>query len=678
MHLNEWESRCREKIAGIPADSRSRAGSLLPCVPERAEWETLQQAVKEAWWSFENNLHLYTHTLLTLYAGLAFHEYEDNTFWPQFCRAVGVAHLPANRQTAINDGFAHAARFAQLAILEQTGHRAFVGSAVFFIGVPVSVWDGFLGICDWALWHSGWDGLSDAEWVEAMGKRCGGRKRLLNFLTDNRAAASAFIKEMLEARRLLIEDKEFKLSELVHATNLRREYFEEVPETADFLQRPEELDSLLADRPRLIWREDRIAVHLPPVPAEAASWRFEGEQQPAGDCAIEFPVNGKAFRERLSVELHSGESKEIIRITGLHPFGLFDQQCGRFANTSRTRLPANSYRLVSQHALQISAQGWAETEENELVQLEDGTQVFVTSLWPISNRPTLTVDGLGKIEFGRRERVNLRFYSGSEGTHVLRFLVQPDGAITFEGGPHLVLEIPEGFVEDDADLCDSEFDVLVDGQEAPGGWRFFNDYDDGKTNWEYYEWQPGSPITRGEHNIQVRARRVGIIPFGRQMKLSVRVIEPMEADCWPKPSQMGKFLSMVLLSQVQANPTWEEIWIARQAVAGFADVKLNQHDWMKLEEHGYISLRRRVESLKSCIVFSPNTGGQFVAYYCGLVNRLHALVRTVAPVRQIVVKQERGLPPCLEIHWPASQRQFIRSICPREGIEVKEHSLWNR
>ena len=97
------------------------------------------------------------------------------------------------------------------------------------------------------------------------------------------------------------------------------------------------------------------------------------------------------------------------------------------------------------------------------------------------------------------------------------------------------------------------------------------------------------------------------------MKLSVKVIEPLKSDWWPKPSQMGKYLAMVLLSQVQASPTWEEIWIARQAVAGFAGVKLNQHDWMKLEEHGYISLRRQVESLKSCIVFAPNSAGQFTA-----------------------------------------------------------------
>ena len=676
MHLKDWENHYCGKIAGIPVDQRSRAGSLLGLVPERAEWEKLQGAVKE---SFENCLKLYPHTLLMLYAGLAFHEYKDNTFWPQFCRAVGVESLPVNHQMHINHCFARAARFAQLPILEHAGHHSFVGSAVYFIGVPVSVWDGFLGICDWALWHSGWDDLSDADWGSATAKRCGGRTRLLNFLSENRPSARAFIREMLEARAELAKDKDFTLSNLVETTNLRREYFEEVPETADFLQRPEELDSLLAKRPRLLWRDEdgRIAVHLPPVSTEGATWTFEGETKPAGDIATEFPVNGKAFRERLTLELHSGQEQQPVRISGLYPFGLFDRKSRRFANTSRTRLPPNSYWLVSRTPLDISATGWAEDGKNESVQLEDGTQVFVTSLWPVSDRPTLNVNGGGKIEFGRREQVNLRFYSGSEDTHVLRFLVQSDGAVMFEHAPHLVLEIPQGYVEDDDDLCDREFDVLLDGQEALGTWRFFHDYHDGKTNWEYYEWQPGAPILAGEHVIQVRARRAGIIPFGRQTKLSVKVIEPLKSDWWPKPSQMGKYLAMVLLSQVQASPTWEEIWIARQAVAGFADVKLNQYDWMKLEEHGYISLRRRVESLKSCIVFTPSSAGQFTAQYCGLVNRLHGLVREVAPVKRIEAKQERGFPPHLEIHWPASQRQFIRSICPREGIDVKEHSLWN-
>jgi hypothetical protein len=682
LHLKEWEDHCREEIARIPADSRNRAGALLPCVPERAEWESLQQAVKESWRSFEDYLHLYPHTLLTLYAGLAFHEYEDNTFWPQFWRFVGVTPIQT-KQNAINESFDRAASFVGLPIQVQTGHRSFVGSAVYFIGVPVSVWDDFLGICYWAVWHSNWGDLSDAEWVEVMSKRCGGRKRLLNFLTGNRKAASEFIGEMLGARRVLNEDRHFKLAELVRTSNLRREYFEEVPETADFLQRPEELDSLLADRPRLIWREDRVAVHLPPVSAEGASWRFEGEQQPAGDIATEFPVNGKAFRELLAVELNSDQAQQSFRISGLHPFGLFDTQRGRFANIGRTRLPADSYRLVSRTPLEIFAHGWAEPEKNECVQLEDGTEVFATSLWPASNRPTLRVNGGPKIEFGRRQRVNLRVFSGCENNHVLRFELKGDGRLLVERMPVLVLEIPVGFLPDEDGLLQHEFHVVVNEQPQVGRWRCYATYpsfDPRHPNIEpeveYYEWLWADVFALGDYEIRVESPRVGVLPFGIRRSLHVSVVRGTDDSIWPT-LHGDKFWIWILLSQIQDDPTWEEFWIARQAVAGFRNLHVNQNDWQKLEEHGFIKVRRKIDIQRSCLAIQSARGNTFVAYYAGLVNRLYSLVRAVAPVRRIEAKQERGFPPHLEIHWPASQRQFIRSICPREGIEVNEHSLWN-
>jgi len=72
MLLKEWESHCREIIARIPTDSRSRAGSLLACVPERAEWEKLQRSVKESWWSVESCLHLYPQRCSCFTRGLRF------------------------------------------------------------------------------------------------------------------------------------------------------------------------------------------------------------------------------------------------------------------------------------------------------------------------------------------------------------------------------------------------------------------------------------------------------------------------------------------------------------------------------------------------------------------------------------------------------------------------------
>ena len=122
------------------------------------------------------------------------------------------------------------------------------------------------------------------------------------------------------------------------------------------------------------------------------------------------------------------------------------------------------------------------------------------------------------------------------------------------------------------------------------------------------------------------------------------------------------------------SPTWEESWIARNAIAGLKEVTLNQNDWNKLERHGYV--RRKIMPLKTCLVFRRNEGGEFVAHFSGLVNRLYPLIRAVAPLKRIASKQERGYPPHLEIVWPAAQRQYLRSLCPREGIQVLENSLW--
>ena len=57
---------------------------------------------------------------------------------------------------------------------------------------------------------------------------------------------------MLDARELLRDDPTLTLSALKEVCRLRREYFEEVPETADFL-REDDPESLFADQARLSW-----------------------------------------------------------------------------------------------------------------------------------------------------------------------------------------------------------------------------------------------------------------------------------------------------------------------------------------------------------------------------------------------------------------------------------------
>lgn len=122
--------------------------------------------------------------------------------------------------------------------------------------------------------------------------------------------------------------------------------------------------------------------------------------------------------------------------------------------------------------MKIESKGWSKDNEEETenvpLLLKDKTQVFVTSLFPVGDRAMLKVDKGRKLEFRRRERVKLRLYSGSENSYACRFLLREDSPIQIEQNPHLVLEIPEGFVEDDDAICDREFKVLVDGKHVPG------------------------------------------------------------------------------------------------------------------------------------------------------------------------------------------------------------------
>ena len=688
MHLTvKKEKFYRKEIENIPHNMRQRAGALLRCVPDRTEWEELQQMLKNSPWAVDPMAqpgNPFPHLLLVLYAGVAFHEYKDATFWPQFCRVVGLSSLSPNRKQKFNESFAQAADAADLPIIKNAAGCSFVSTAVFFIGVPVSLWDEFLIICEWALYHKGWKNFSADQWQAELENRFGRWKRLVKFLTENRKTAREFIQEMLDARKMLTEDSQLNLSDIRQASILRPEYFEEVPEMAEFL-RPNDPESLLQRRPRLLWRDNRMAIHLPPVSEEGAVWRFDKKTQPASDCATELPVNRKAFQERLTIQLQSGQNTKPFRIPGLHPFGLWDEESNRFVNQNRACLPLRSYRLVSLKELKIEGKGWDKDDEGETenvsIFLKDGAQVFVTNLWPAHDRPALKVNGR-KIKFGRRESIKLRLYSGSENSYACRFLLRENCPIQIEQGPHLVphlvLEIPEGFVEDDDDLCDREFEVLVDGKPAPGKWQFFHDYPENNPDKEYYQWESVEPISRGEHIIQVRSRHAGIIPLGKEKEFRVKIIESLGRDCWSNPSQMGKYLFWVLLSQIQKESTWENFWIARQSVAGFANVNLNQNDWKKLEKHGYLSRRRgRFEVLKSCMVFGRSMGGQFTAYYCGLVNRLHAVVRKFPPIKMIEAKQERGFPAHLEIQWPQNYQPSIRDICQRENIKIKQHSLWN-
>src|ERR1043165_5798912 len=87
-----------------------------------------------------------------------------------------------------------------------------------------------------------------------------------------------------EARPILTEDESLTINQIKQACLLRQEYFDEVPETAEFL-RPSDPESLFKDGARLVWNDHqrRISLYLPSVARDNLPevWKFEGLTQEA-------------------------------------------------------------------------------------------------------------------------------------------------------------------------------------------------------------------------------------------------------------------------------------------------------------------------------------------------------------------------------------------------------------
>ncbi len=402
-----------------------------------------------------------------LYCGLAFYEYDENTFWPQFAKIVGSQNLSPNQQTEINDAFGVAARQFQFELKRRDKRTDFVGTAVNLIGIPLSLWDGFLEICDWAAWQQDWKSLPDQEWAESIEKRSGSRTRLKRFLIENRESAGRFIQEVLDAREILASDPHLTLKDMAQASILRQEYFDDVPETADFL-RPHDPDSLFRYRVRLVWDERRqnISLLLPAVSRDKlpALWRVGSRQQEAAPSPDELVLNSEAFSPSLAVSLEIGDEREEQRVRGVNEWGLFDlENGGRLTNIGRDQLPLRSYALVSRHEMEVvSRDGFddSESQVNERFELSDGTVCFLTRLWSTGKHAELCVraseQSSRSIRFKTRARVEARFITGW-GAKAAHFNRTPDGKIKIDHLPIPCVAIPSGYFKDNSAALDQNF-----------------------------------------------------------------------------------------------------------------------------------------------------------------------------------------------------------------------------
>lgn len=390
--IADFENEFAGSWARIDADKRIRAGSLLALVPSRPRWQAFIKAWRSAslaYWLM--HAREYPHAIAVLFGGFAFFEYEETSFWPQFARDLWA--LTEVQKTALRT--AHERSISRLGlemVRNVSSDRLTVGSAVHHIGVPLSLWADFLGVADHALRQSNWQSWTNDQWRADVTARCGPRVRLRNFLMTNEAAARETIAELGEIREFAIEDPTTTIEDLARVANvafLRDEYFDDVPETAEFF-RPDNLLSLFAGRYFLRYDDEnsRLQVHLPRLeePGDTV-WRVGDHTQKARREPAWMTIDSAGFERRVDVQLESSSGTRTKTIAGVGDWGLYDQRREAFLDLDlrhATELRMGDYVLVSARPLtHMKRNGFlGEFPENQATTLEDGTRCFVTRLSP--------------------------------------------------------------------------------------------------------------------------------------------------------------------------------------------------------------------------------------------------------------------------------------------------------
>ncbi len=709
--LTDWESDFEQKIQQINHAKKNQAGALLPVIPDHWKWDAFQTSVKSEWEHWRDDLEQYPACLVLLYCGLAFYEYEDNTFWPQFSKSVGSETFSPNQQSKINSIFAGAAQHFGLKLKPRCNGTDYVGSAVQCIGIPLSLWNGFLDICEWALWREDWKTLTDEEWTEAVAKRSGGRQRLKKFLIDNRESASSFVQEMLDARAKLTNDMNLTIGEISQASILRVEYFDEVPETADFL-RPKNPDSLYQDRARLIWDEQqrRISVQLPVVPQGQlpATWRVDAHSQSAAPSPDELLLNSAAFHNPLLLTLELKNRSEPQRMRGVEPWGLFDIEGGGcLINPNRDELPLKSYVLVSNKEIEfLSREGFYEDENpvNEQFELEDGTTCFITRLWPTGKYAELRLKDGGDtpktktIRFKTRAKIEARFFVG-KGEHAAYFSRIED-KVKIEEWPVLCVLIPRGYFQDDKAELDRKFKVFIDGNLAGGQWENPVTQTDGDRKCYFWKWSGTRPVTKVKAGTGTSLQELpNLISFPYlkgdlilsiespcftvQYKIYKDDQKPGMGKCWK--NLPGNFLPMFLLCQSTEGMKWEDLLLAKNVIAPslfFSSYMLHKyarHGFLMQQGHRWLIRESRASlnliDYNRCQLNYCGDPSILWGLYCHMYAIIQNKQNNELPV--IEVADKKGKAPYLQMVWPWGRRRNLETYLKRQRVVIGE-SLWTR
>lgn len=488
-----------------------------------------------------------------------------------------------------------------------------------------------------------------------MARRAGGRRRLTTFLRDNRKAASAVMQEMLDARKVLCDDKSLTLDGIKGACLVRAEYFDYVPETAEFL-RPENPQSLLMGRPRIRWNEQRaqIGIYVPPVTRLPATWRTGDISQPAVSAADIVPLNGAVFAPNVNLKLERQQGRpDLWILRGAEPWGMFDVAEGWMANPNRQALPVRAYDILSPTPIsQLERRGFndEEYEANEPFELEDGTNCYRTHLDPTHRSACVSfVQDTRRYKFAFCDATTLeaRVYPGP--AYQAAFFRWVEQRMKLVGLPLVCIGIPHDYFQDVRRFVCEKLEVLVGGAPVDGTWK--QRYEDELRS--FWLWQANQPYGsyKGKLTLVVKALGVGVI---EQRTLELEKSKPGLDDAWK--DLPGSFLPWFVLCQNPSGMTRAEIEHACSVVAPGREV--NYWQLREYARYGYFLQRGRNWSInQSRAVVAHSRTDACEVQFCGNPSILWGMFRIMkdkhvaVSLPKIEAVKERGFPPALHMQW---------------------------
>ena len=405
------------------------AGGMLGLIPDRARWESFARVWRERRPDqLLERLEDYPHALVALIDGLAFFAYDEGRYWPQFGREIWPVSIV--QQTRIRAGYKWACDQLRLPFISGRGCELAVATAVYQIGIPISMWADALEFAEAILRKPGWSSWDSQRWESEVDNRTPTHPRLRSFLTNNEVSAREIVAEMGAVRDLARDNPDATIADLRRlrpSSTLRDEYFDDVPETADFL-RPSDPVSLLAHLPFVEWDRERLAVYLslPAVTEAQTSWVVNGQRIPARANPIRFRLGHAAFARRISVTL-DGPEPASFDLDGIEPWGILNLSRGRLVRWSgapELTLVSDEYMLISERpfaAIELHGFDTHNYDVNSETRLADGSCCYVTVLSPERDDASVTVrwrdghsDAVQEKRIGLRARRSVGRSTGNE------------------------------------------------------------------------------------------------------------------------------------------------------------------------------------------------------------------------------------------------------------------------